>query len=172
MRPVPQQHQDFVTCIGGKNRYGQPAWRLVWEPDLLELVGGAWMEEDGTVQQEMRWQQKYGDKPNYILEKWMGPEHYGSQESWEYENALKLDNLMPELGIQVIGPYPYRGEYEHSFTLSGNLYFYTLEKLIKLNLQGRDEKLTALERKNLRLAEEEKKRNAWKQKVRSEERRV
>lgn len=165
MRVIPRRYQDFVRRIGGRNRFGTDNWRIVWGPDRLEMVGGAWMDEDGTTRTEMREAQKYGPRPVYHLEKWCPPEMYGTWEAWEYENAFKIDGLTPELGIQVIGAYPSRGEYEHSFTLSGQLYFYTLEKLIRLNLQSRYDTTTSEERQAQRQAIEDKKKADWKQMV-------
>jgi len=165
MRPVPKYIDDFVTRVGGRNKYGEPMFRVLWEPDRLELVGGAWVDEHGTKKIEMRRALKYDGKPRWVLEKWMPPEAYGSQETWEYVNALQLDNFLPFLDIQIIGPYPFRGEYELSFTLSGNLYLYTLEKLIRLNLMGKWAPTTAQQRKDLQYAEQERKRKAFRDKA-------
>jgi hypothetical protein len=131
----------------------------------LENCGGVWMDLDGTSRMEMRQVRKYGSTPVFHLEKWVPPEAYGSWESWELENAYKLENNTPELGIQIIGAYPHRGEYEHSYQLSGRLYLYTLEKLIRLNLMGRLDRTTPEQRIERRRLEEEKKKQEWKQMV-------
>ena len=159
MRQIPKHFQDFCLRIGGKNRFGGPNWRVVWGPDRREMVGGAWCDPDGTVRIEMRSVLKYDSKPVYHLEKWCDPVMYGDPDAWERENALILDGLVPLMGIQIIGPYPWRGEYEHSFALSGRLYFYTLEKLIKLNIQSRE--ISVEERKQERARQDEKKKKDW-----------
>ena len=133
MRPCPANYSDFVSHRGGLNRNREPRYRIIWEPDRMEYVGGAWVDPDGTTRLEMRRIQKYGSNPNWIMEYWLPPEMYGSQETWDYENAYKMDNLVPEVSIQLIGKYPSRGEYEHIFTLSGTLHYYTLERLIRLH---------------------------------------
>jgi hypothetical protein len=159
MIPVPKIYQDFVYKIGGRNRFGDPNWRIVWGPDRLEIVAGAWQDADGTTRVESRWVRKYGDKEVFHLEKWCDPSMYGDPAMWEFENALTVDGITPDMGIQLLGAFPWRGEYEHSFTLSGRLYFYTLEKLIRLNLRG--DNASAEERKKMREEEREKKRQEW-----------
>jgi hypothetical protein len=175
MRPVPRHIEDFVTRIGGRNRFGKPNYRVVWGPDRMEQCGGAWIEENGTVRTEMREVQKYGPDPVWHLEKWCAPEVYGDPGDWEYENALKLDSLLrtdeegtdavPVLDVQILGGFPYRGEYEHSFRLSNRLYFYTLEKLIRMNMAARFDETSTEQRQAWRKAEEDKKTADWKQMV-------
>jgi hypothetical protein len=163
MRPVPQRYQEFVERIGGKNRFGGGNYRVIWGPDRIELGGGAWKDADGSTQIEMREYQKYGPDPVWVLEKWIAPEDFGDPRNWEEENVYRLDNLLPDHSIQVIGGYPYRGDYEHSFSLSGTLYFYTLEKLIRLNIHGKT--ISTEERQAARQAALDKEKTAFKQKV-------
>lgn len=164
MRPVPKYISDFILRIGGRNRHGSPNYRVVWGPDRLETSGGAWVDENGT-HVETRQVQKYGPEFVWHLEKWCPPEMYGDSENWEYENALRLDGLTPEMDVQLIGGFPFCGEYEHSFKLSPRLYLYTLEKLIRLNMLSRFDETTPKQRQEMRQAAEDKKKQEWKQMV-------
>lgn len=139
----------------------------------MEQCGGAWVDGDGSTRMEMREVQKYGPEPIWHLEKWCAPEVYGDPGDWEYENALKMsslradetDDTIPVLDVQILGGFPYRGEYEHCFRLSARLYFYTLEKLIRMNMQSRFDETTSEQRQEMRRKAEQKKTDEWKQMV-------
>ena len=45
----------------------------------------------------------------------MPPEAYGSPEQWYEQTSECEDGVM----LPALGPYPARGDYEHSFTLEG-----------------------------------------------------
>jgi hypothetical protein len=116
----------------GTNVFGEPLYRVVWGETRLELVGGLWEDRDGQPEAkrvmndkgetrdinlirevpEYRWIPKYGI-PRWILEKWLPPEHYGSMIIWEATRD-EASGLLP------LGPFPHRGEYEHSFTFEAN----------------------------------------------------
>jgi hypothetical protein len=58
---------------------------------------------------------KYLPVNRWHIERWMPAESYGSPEQWEAHTAEVEDGIR----ILALGPYPARGEYEHSFTLAG-----------------------------------------------------
>jgi hypothetical protein len=49
------------------------------------------------------------------IERWLPPEAYGSPREW-YAQTVEREN---GVSVPALGPYPWRGEYEHCFTLSG-----------------------------------------------------
>jgi hypothetical protein len=98
----------------GLNRFAQPEWRIVWGPERMEWRGGNHADYDanGILLRrvaEMRLTPKYGKKPTWIIERWLPPELYGSPERW------RTENLDPETGLLLLGPYPSQGEYECCF---------------------------------------------------------
>jgi hypothetical protein len=113
----------------GTNFYGEPIYRIVWSESRLELAGGLWEDRNDQAQDrrivndkgdvrdvnlvrevaEYRWIPKYGGMNRWILEKWCPPEMYGSPTLWE---LIRDDKS----GLLPLGPFPSRGEYEHSFT--------------------------------------------------------
>jgi hypothetical protein len=118
--PVQGNNQDPVLWTGGslerfgQNPYGQNIWRVVWGPTRLYLVGGRWTDrEEGKITRqvdEYRWIPRYGDADGWVLEKWLSAvEFAGSKEAWD------MQNLDPETGLEQLGPYPVRGEYESAW---------------------------------------------------------
>lgn len=105
---APEYVQNRLTLAGGRNRFGEPNYRVVWGWNRLTPIGGLW-EDKGTV--EVRHEPKYPQVNRWHIEKWVAPEVYGSPEFWEMTTK--------EEGTLALGPYPHRGEYEHCFTLEG-----------------------------------------------------
>jgi hypothetical protein len=108
---VPELLQRF-----GTNLLGEPNYRIVWSEDRLEWRDGMWSR-------------KYGDGlDRWVLEQWVGPSFYGNPAEWE---AVKTED-----GTSVLGPFPYRGDYEHSLTFACNNDFIPLSySLIELTCQ-------------------------------------
>lgn len=112
---VPQSFQDQLTSAGGKNRFGEPMFRIVWGEARLGWIGGEWAifdahgNKNGSVIEE-RLVPKYMPAARWYLEKWMPPEHYGSPEAWAETQVEIVDGIR----VPNLGPYPSRGEYEMS----------------------------------------------------------
>jgi hypothetical protein len=164
----------------GTNVYGEPIYRIVWGESRLELIGGLWEDRNGEQEErriindrgesrdinlvrevaEYRWIPKYGIQ-RWILEKWLPPEHYGDIALWEMTRDEKT-------GLLPLGPFPQRGEYEHSFTFEYKGQFIPLAtevvteivRLIEAGLTySRSEREEALEQAK------QKKRRAWENRV-------
>lgn len=103
---TPANVTERLTRAGGLNRFGEPNYRAVWGWSRLTPIGGRW--EDKNVV-EIRMEPKYPQVNRWHIEKWVAPEVYGSPEFWELTTK--------EEGVQALGPYPSRGDYEHCFTL-------------------------------------------------------
>jgi hypothetical protein len=74
-----------------------------------------------------------------------------------------MENLVPDINIQLIGKFPARGEYEHIFNLSPTLHYYTLERLIRLHQRSRDR--NPEEEARLHKEAREKQKEDWKKKI-------
>lgn len=104
---TPANVQERLTRAGGLNRFGEPNYRAVWGWNRLTLIGGEWEQDnqDGKpAEYAMRRVPKYPQVNRWIIERWVPAEKYGPAFEW---NEREL------------GPYPYRGEYEHCLTLEG-----------------------------------------------------
>lgn len=114
---------DRVTTKGGMNRFNEPNFRVVWGGNRTHVVGGKFKKiveiPTGIIGQtrsivtdvsEMRTLLKYHPQ-RWHLEKWCGPEWYGSQEEW-WTNSWD-----EEAQLHTMGPYPEKGDYEHVFFL-------------------------------------------------------
>lgn len=108
---TPEYVTERLIRAGGLNRFGEPNYRAVWGWNRLTLIGGEWEQDnlDGKpAAYAMRRVPKYPQLNRWHLEKWVAPEVYGSP--WTWNGSVQEREL---------GPYPYRGEYEHAFTLEG-----------------------------------------------------
>ncbi len=106
---TPESVTECLIRAGGLNRFNGPNYRAVWGWNRLTHIGGRW-EDKGVV--EVRMEPKYPQVNRWHIEKWVPPEVYGSPASWELTTT--------EEGVLALGPYPYRGDYEHCFTLEGS----------------------------------------------------
>ncbi|MHB8539450.1 MAG: hypothetical protein ACYDCD_00700 [Candidatus Acidiferrales bacterium] len=117
---APEPLARRIADAGGRNRYGEPNYRLVWGWSRLSWIGGKWADTDasGNVIRErieLREEPKYFPFDRWHIERWMAPESYGSPEQWHAQTIQREDGI----AVPALGPYPRRGEYEHVFTLEG-----------------------------------------------------
>ena len=119
-KTAPWEIKQRVAHAGGVNRFGEPNFRVVWGWSRLTWIGGKWTDHDasGNVVREiveLREVPKYTPHDRWHIERWTPPEAYGPPEEW-YRCTSETEN---GILIPALGPYPARGEYEHSFTLAG-----------------------------------------------------
>jgi hypothetical protein len=118
-KQTPAEIAARLARAGGRNRYSEPNFRVVWGWSRLGWVGGRWTDRDahGNVVREiieMRQVPKYLPCDRWHIERWMPPESYGAPAQW-YAQTFETEN---GIIIPALGPYPSRGEYEHCFTLA------------------------------------------------------
>lgn len=101
----PPEFQDRLTRVGGVNRYGKPNFLIVWGQSWTVRRGGTWEQDDGTYFRGYRDVLEDG-RPCWVLKKWNPPEVYGSPSLWF------LENYEPGTGLQILGDYPWKGQYE------------------------------------------------------------
>jgi hypothetical protein len=117
-KSAPVELQERVARAGGRNRLGEPNFRVVWGWSRLELVGGKWCDRDadGSLIREvveLREVPKYFPHERWHLERWMPPEAYGSPEEWHRQTIETANGR----SVPALGPFPSRGEWEHCFTI-------------------------------------------------------
>lgn len=116
---TPADVAAVLCAAGGVNRFGEPNYRAVWGWNRLTWIGGKWEDRNaaGELLREvvqLREEPKYAPFDRWHIERWMPPESYGSPREWYRQTIERVDGLL----IPALGPYPWRGEYEHCFTLS------------------------------------------------------
>lgn len=118
---APASVCERIERAGGRNRFGEPNFRVVWGGSRLAWIGGRWTDRDASgrlVREsiELRQVPKYIPLERWHIERWTPPESYGSPELW-YAQTVEVED-----GIRVpaLGPYPSRGDYEHCFTLENS----------------------------------------------------
>ncbi len=114
----PSLWRNASQQAGGINRYGETNYRAVWGWNRLAWIGGKFEDRDqrGDLLREvveLRREPKYPAVNRWHIERWMPPESYGSPRQW-YAQTVEREN---GVSIPALGPYPYRGDYEHCFTL-------------------------------------------------------
>jgi len=117
---TPESVAHRLLRAGGINRFGEPNYRAVWGWNRLAWIGGKFEDRDehGTLLRErleLREEPKYPAVNRWHIERWLPPEAYGSPRQW-HSQTIEREN---GISIPALGPYPSRGEYEHSFTLEG-----------------------------------------------------
>lgn len=125
-----------LELAGGKNRFGEPTYRVIWGYDRIVPMNGMWQEfgfydakltdkftgfsETRRITKlekeviEMRLVPKYLPGNCWHLEKWCPPEMYGTPEDWK----KKGEEVYGSYTVDTSGPFPERGEYELCFPLT------------------------------------------------------
>jgi hypothetical protein len=108
---TPEYVSQRLAAAGGYNRFGEPNYRAVWGWNRLTLIGGKWEQTtDGPATEcAYRWVPKYPQVNRWHIERWVPPEDYGSRWTWGNGGTMEKE----------LGPYPWRGEYEHSCVIEG-----------------------------------------------------
>jgi hypothetical protein len=123
-KEVPNWIISRVNALGGMNLFGRPNYRVIWGGNRTHKVGGRfkkvlYVKSDiigapdkaiVTEVPEIRTLLKYHPF-RWHLERWRGPEFYGSPEEWYQQTWDK------ECQFHTQGDYPYEGDYEHIFYL-------------------------------------------------------
>jgi hypothetical protein len=117
---TPEEVARRLEAAGGRNRFGEPNYRVIWGWNRLAWIGGKFEDRDAhgdLVREvvELRLEPKYPQVNRWHVERWVPPEMYGSPRDW-YAKTVESAN---GVSVPALGPYPERGEYEHCFTLQG-----------------------------------------------------
>jgi len=117
---TPESVAQRLARAGGINRFGEANYRAVWGWNRLAWIGGKFEDRDehGALVRErieLRSEPKYPAVNRWHIERWVPPEAYGSPRAW-YAQTIERES---GIGIPALGPYPSRGDYEHSFMLEG-----------------------------------------------------
>lgn len=110
MRPhLPRRFERRLAEAGGRNRYGQPNFRLGWSRDERFRAGGVWPHDKYAGYRQVFTVTATPEPPAvgyWMLMMWRAPETFGGEALYNY---LHRDE---ETGICTLGPYPHRGRYE------------------------------------------------------------
>ncbi len=114
----PEHFQERITEAGGRNRYGDPMFKLAWAQTATMRQGGEWNNEDGYF---VGYRDVYlGDGlPHWMLLQWADAGKSielpflpaQSDQGWYAENQC------PKTGLQILGGYPYHGRYQIAMNL-------------------------------------------------------
>lgn len=98
---APPEYQEYLTAIGGRNRFGDPNFILEWGQTALEVVRGT----DAFGRNGAHTILKHGGIAAWFVAVWKPPECFGTPEFW-YAISWDWENEEPTLG-----EYPWRGLY-------------------------------------------------------------
>ena len=106
----PQEFQDRLTEVGGRNRYDQPNFLVVWgqsgQPECLYRAGGLWDNPDEPSFKGYRDLLVGGGTPSWCLLQWKDAIEFGTPETFY------VGNYDDSSGLQTLGEYPYQGRYQ------------------------------------------------------------
>ena len=105
----PQEFQDRLTEVGGRNKYDQPNFLCVWgmggQLEGLYRAGGLWDNPDGPSFHGYRDLLIGGGTPSWCLLQWHDAIDFGTPESYY------VGNHDDDSGLQTLGEYCYSGKY-------------------------------------------------------------
>ena len=115
---TPAWASEYMTRIGGRNRFGEPNLRVVWSNSCLGWVGGKFEvhDEAGNFVREvykLEWMPRYPIENRWLVEQWIAPEKFGTPSSW----MAQTKDFSEEGNIPQLGPFPFRGRYQLCCTL-------------------------------------------------------
>lgn len=132
---TPKYVTQLLIRSFGLNKFKEPNYRVIWGGNRVAWVHGELdlLYRHIPARAINRW----------IIEKWLPAEEWwGPPETWEQTK---------QAGVWLLGPYPYRGEYEHVLTIEGlNDEFLQLTPALAQEIPSRIEK--ALQHRNPRLS--------------------
>lgn len=106
-RIAPKELQSRLTTVGGLNPYGEPRLRLIW----------GWTPTDYVYnRRERHYETRPPMLPNrnrWIVEQWFPAEYYGTPQMFRWTYTQNVNGEQ----IDLLGPYPSRGRYEHLVTV-------------------------------------------------------
>lgn len=106
----PPDYQARLTHVGGKNRYDQPCFKLVWAQTETYVAGGEWGVEEEYFKGYRRLLLGSGE-PCWTLLQYHEAIEYGAVEGYY------VQNYDSGTGLQILGEFPYSGRYEVLFNL-------------------------------------------------------
>jgi len=145
----PQEFQDRLTEVGGRNKYDQPNFLCVWgmggQLEGLYRAGGLWDNPDGPSFHGYRDLLIGGGTPSWCLLQWHDAIDFGTPESYY------VGNHDDDSGLQTLGEYPYQGRYQMLYNMcwrdmsSGKMKIeamplnsFILETVVPIILEARD----------------------------------
>ena len=145
----PQEFQDRLTEVGGRNKYDQPNFLVVWgqggQPECLYRSGGHWHADTEASFIGYRDLLVGGGTPSWLLMQWEDSTTYGTPESYY------VSTHDDETGMQDLGEYPYAGRYRMLYNMcwrdmsSGRMVIeamplnsFILETVVPIILEARD----------------------------------
>jgi len=112
----PQEFQDRLTEVGGRNKYEQPNFLVVWgqggQEECLYRAGGSWHVPGEPTFTGYRDLLIGGGVPAWCLLQWTDALDYGTPESYY------VANHDDETGLQDLAEYPYSGRYKLLYNMS------------------------------------------------------
>lgn len=102
-RTVTREVRRYLVSAGGLNPFGTPNYRIVWGWTRGQWVAGCWIPRYSDPERHLE---------RFHLERWIHPDFYPSEERWESFAMAEIDGQL----VNVLGPYPRHGDYEHLFT--------------------------------------------------------
>jgi len=104
-RQCPPEFQDRLTRLFGRNKYGDPLYKIVWGQSEFHRMGNVWRDKAGNERKGYRLRYLCHGQPCWNILRWEPPKKWLSPAAF-YQNTF--DDLS---GLYIMGEYPWRGRY-------------------------------------------------------------
>ena len=120
-RRCPKEFQDRITRLFGRNRFGDPNFRIVWGQSEFIRQGNVWRDAQGNERGGYIDRYACHGMPCWVIMRWKPPESYGSPRTYYAQtwmaakSHLERDPNHPHdspRGFYITGEYPWKGRYE------------------------------------------------------------
>lgn len=116
----PNELQEIITELGGFNPYGEPNFKILWNQSFSSWQGGHWkISEDDQYFTGYKETLRTDGLPYWILMQWVDS---GKCIEMPFMKAEEPEfwygqNIDPETGLNILGEYPYEGDYQIAYKL-------------------------------------------------------
>lgn len=116
----PEHFQRRLAQVGGKNRYGEPNFKLAWAQTETTRQGGEWELESGEPFKGYRDVYLGDGLPHWMLLQWADAGKSISMPHLppESDGRFYIDNECKKSGLSLLGEYPYHGSYQIALPLT------------------------------------------------------
>jgi hypothetical protein len=104
-RRCPPEFQDRITRSFGRNRFGEPNFKIVWAQSEFMRMGNVWRDVHGNERHGYRDVYALSAQPCWVIMRWRPPEDFGTPDLYYYRTWDDFSKLY------ITGEYPWKGRY-------------------------------------------------------------
>ncbi len=118
------QHYPMSMTRFGSNPYGENRFRLILAASRRNLVYGQWNDAGAARAKWVQTYPQFSASEAYVLEEWV--------DAFTFTGGVTAEQWNADSSLNILGPYPHRGEYQMCGDTSFNPADMNIEKLIAM----------------------------------------